>query len=99
MNKTSMDINRILELSRLEMGKKEKENLEKDFSSILNFVKKLEKLNVKNVKPMNYPIDIYNIMREDKITTEKERIANSKKLIDSAPENKDGFIKVKSILE
>ena len=94
-----MDINRILELSRLEMGKKEKENLEKDFSSILNFVKKLEKLNVKNVKPMNYPIDIYNIMREDKITTEKERIANSKKLIDSAPENKDGFIKVKSILE
>lgn len=91
-----MDINRILKLSRLEVGEKERKNLEKDFSSILGLVKKLEDVDVKNVKPMSYPVDIYNAMREDK---ETNKISNSKELINAAPDKKDGFVKVKSVLE
>lgn len=94
-----MDIDRILKLARLEIDNNEKEKLKKDFSSILGFVEKLEKLDVSNVKPMSYPIDIYNEMREDEIkqTTDDKR-KTAKKLIDAAPNKKDDYIKVKEIL-
>jgi len=93
-----INIDKILTLARLEVGEKEKKKLEEDFSSILSFVKKLEKVDVKDVKPMSYPLDIYNVMREDKTTNDKKQIEDSKKLIEAAPDKKDNYIKVKEIL-
>ena len=94
----SFDNNHISKLARVEIKGKEKSSIEKDFSSILDFVKKIEKLNTGDVKPMNYPVEIYNVAREDKITNTKRKVANNKKLINSAPAKKDGFIKVKQVL-
>lgn len=99
-----MRIERILNLARLQISEEEKKNLEKDFSSILDFVKKLETLDVSNIKPMSYPIDINNIMREDapkepKNKNKNQKLKLNKRLIDSAPETKNDFVKVKSILE
>lgn len=94
-----MYINHILKLARLEIEKKEKNNLEKDFSSILGFVKKIEKLNVSNVKIMPYPIDIYNVMLEDKTSKKtKKKKKRVKKLINAAPDKKNNYIKVKQVL-
>lgn len=92
-----MDIDRILKLARIEMSEEEKKNLEKDFSSILGFVKKLEKLNVSNVKVMSYPIDVYNVMREDKKIKSSGK-QKSKNLIMAAPETEKNYIKVKEVL-
>jgi len=74
-----MKIDHILKLSRLKVKGKEKKELEKEFSSILNFVKKLKELEVKNVKPMTYPIELKNILREDEIFQEKNTSLQSKK--------------------
>jgi aspartyl-tRNA(Asn)/glutamyl-tRNA(Gln) amidotransferase subunit C len=94
-----IEIENILKLARIEIDEKEKKEIEKDFFSILKFVEKIEKVKTEGVKPMSYPIEVYNVMREDKKTNDKNQIVNSKKLISAAPETKDGFVKVKSILE
>jgi aspartyl/glutamyl-tRNA(Asn/Gln) amidotransferase C subunit len=91
-----MKIDHILKLARVEIKGGEKSSIEKDFSSILGFVKKIEKLDTKKTKPMSYPVDIYNAMREDKIQNKK---GSNKKLVDAAPETKDNLIKVKEILK
>ncbi|PIU42749.1 MAG: hypothetical protein CO034_01175 [Parcubacteria group bacterium CG_4_9_14_0_2_um_filter_35_11] len=92
-----MKIDHILKLSRLKVKGKEKKELEKEFSSILNFVKKLKELEVKNVKPMTYPIELKNILREDEIFQEKNTSLQSKKLIELAPKTKERSIKVKQV--
>lgn len=94
-----MKIDHILKLARIKIKGEEKNTFEKDFSSILGFVKKIEKIDTKKIKAMSYPVDIYNAMREDEITNNQRQIANNKKLIDAAPEKKDNFIKVKEILK
>jgi aspartyl-tRNA(Asn)/glutamyl-tRNA(Gln) amidotransferase subunit C len=93
-----MHIDRILQLARIQTSKEEKQNLEKDFSSILDFVKKLETADVKDVKPMAYPVELYNVMREDKEKRTNNDQQKTKKIIDAAPETKDGYIKVKQVL-
>ena len=92
-----MKIDHILKLARLKVKGKEKKELEKEFSSILNFVKKLKELEVKNVKPMTYPTELKNILREDEIFQEKNTSLQSKKLIELAPKTKERSIKVKQV--
>jgi len=92
-----MKIDYILKLARLKVKGKEKKELEKEFSSILNFVKKLKELEVKNVKPMTYPTELKNILREDEIFQEKNTSLQSKKLIELAPKTKERSIKVKQV--
>ncbi len=96
-----MNIDRILNLARLEIENEEKRGLEKDFSSILEFVKKIENLKVEKVKPMSHPVEIFNQMREDQEYKEEdknEKLKIAKKLINAAPEKKDNCVKVKQIL-
>ena len=60
-----IDIDHILKLARIEIPQREKKKLKEEFSSILSFVKKLEEIDVKDARPMNYTVDLENIMRGD----------------------------------
>jgi len=91
-----MKIDHILKLARLKIEKREKETLEKDFSSILEFIKKLEELDVSGTKPMNYPTDIYNKTRKDEIIKKDKKTAE--KLVEMAPNKKENYIKTKEVL-
>lgn len=92
-----MKIEHILKLARLKVSTQEKRELEKDFSSILDFVRKLQTLDIRKIKPMKYPVTLQNIMREDK-PKRKEQRAKSKKLLNLSPRAKEGYIKVKQVL-
>ncbi|HRR39522.1 MAG TPA: Asp-tRNA(Asn)/Glu-tRNA(Gln) amidotransferase subunit GatC [Candidatus Paceibacterota bacterium] len=95
-----MSIDHILKLARLEISEEEKNNLEKEFSSILDFVKKIEeiKINEKEFSVINKSKGIKNVMREDKQEISNSQFIISKKLIASALEKKDRYIKTKQIL-
>lgn len=94
-----MKIDKVLKLARIEINPEEKEQLEKDFSSILNFIKEIEKVDISRVKAMSYPQEIYNVMREDVIDqTIEDKKKTAKKLINLAPEKKDNYLKVKKVL-
>lgn len=88
-----INIDHFLKLSRLEIKKQEKEKLEKDFFSILKFIRKLEEVEIKEIEPIKHSIALKNILREDK----EEKFLKREKLLDLAPEKKDNYFKVKSV--
>lgn len=90
------EVQHIAKLARLGLTEIEIKKFQKELSSILDYFEKLKEVDVSKAKPTRHQILLKNIMREDK---EKLRIKNpkSKKLLDLAPETKNGYLKVKSI--
>ena len=105
------NVKRIAKLARLGLTQEEILKFQKDLSSILDYIEKLKEVDVSKVKPTAYSIEMENVMRKDesneklKIKCKEHRssLASAKasaneKLLDLAPEIKNGYLKVKSIL-
>ena len=93
MKITDKDIDKLDELSRLELSVKEKTVLTKDLASILDFVGQLQKVDVAAVK-----IDLAAVpanSREDKIT---ECLPSARELIlKNVPDKTGDLIEVKPV--
>lgn len=92
---TKKDVQHIAGLARLGITKKEEEKFQKDLSSILNYIEKLKEPDVSRVKPSSHAVLLENATREDEPKPQSEETIN--KLIEAAPDKKDGFIKVKAV--
>jgi aspartyl-tRNA(Asn)/glutamyl-tRNA(Gln) amidotransferase subunit C len=84
-------------LAKIYFEREEIESFEKDFLKILEFVRKLEELDLKNVKPLSHPLDLENVEREDKVRNFGDEELKEK-LKESLCEKKGDFLKVKKIL-
>ncbi len=91
------EVQRIAALARLELGENELEKYQKELSSILGYVEKLGEVSVNGVEPTSHPGGLKNIFREDKESDKNEDVAE--RMLNSAPDKKDGYVKVKSILK
>jgi len=83
---TKEEVKHIANLARLGLTEKEIGKYQKDLSSIFDYFKKLEKVDVSQTKPTSHPFSIENAVRKDIVKKE------SRKMI-------EGFLKVKSILK
>jgi len=94
---TKEEVKHIAKLARLGLSEKEIGKFQKELSSILDYVEKLKEVDISNIEPTSHSVLVENIMRED---IEKSKIKNqkSKKLLELAPETKNGYLKTKSIL-
>lgn len=81
-------------LSRIGVSEKETEKFSHDLSVILDWMKELEGVDVKNVEPTAHISGIKNNLRTDAV----EQFPDKEKIIKLFPEEKDGYDKVKSIL-
>ena len=90
-------IEHLAKLAKIYFEEKELEGIEKDFVKILEFVKKIEKLNLKETKPLSHPLDLENVEREDK-EKEFENESLKEKLKEFFCDKKGDFLKVKKIL-
>jgi len=90
------EVQRIAKLARLNMDEKEEEKFAKELSSILNYVEKLKKINIKKIEPTSHPFEIENVTRRDISRKPKEEMI--KKLTKNAPAQEKDYIKVKTIL-
>jgi len=90
-------VKHIAKLARLGLTEKEVKKMQKELSKILDYIKKLKGADISNVEPTSHSIQVENVMRDD---IEKSKIKNqkSKKLLELAPEIKNGYLKTKSIL-
>lgn len=88
-------IERVAELARLNLKPEEKQKLKKDLGAILEYVKKLEKLDTSSVEPTSHVLDLKNVYRKD-----EARVSNAaEKALEHAP-NADGrFFKVPKIVQ
>jgi aspartyl-tRNA(Asn)/glutamyl-tRNA(Gln) amidotransferase subunit C len=86
------DIENLAELAKIELSDKEKESLLKDLDGILNYVKQVEEVEVKESET---EYKNKNVWREDEI---KSPVFSSDLIIKQFPDAQDNFVKVKKIL-
>ncbi len=91
------EIEHIAKLARLGLSDKEKTKYSKELSGILDYMKKLNGVDTKNIEPTAQVTGLENIFRKDgsphEVDTEK-----IKKIIGQVPEREDNFVKTKPIL-
>jgi len=90
------EVKHIAKLARLGLTEKELDKMQKELSSILDYMKKLKKVNVSKVEPTSHSVQLENVMREDEVKNIDPQA--KKKSLKQASEIKDNYLKVKSIL-
>lgn len=90
------EVQHIAKLARLGITKEEEEKFAMELSSILDYIEKLKKVNISKIEPTSHSIKIENVMREDQ--SKEKKLETRKKLIEMAPEKKEGYLKTKPIL-
>lgn len=95
---TEKEVEHIAKLARLGLSEAEKEKYSKELSGILDYMKKLNEVDVKNIGAVDQVSDLTNVFREDEnpLQADAEKI---KKMISQAPEREGNFVKTKAILE
>lgn len=89
------EVQHIAKLARLGLTDEEQEKMQTELSSILDYFKLLDELDVSQVAPVFYPIPLKNVIREDIV--EKKDNKEADRLVSQAPSKKERFIKVKKI--
>ena len=87
-------IERVAELARLNLKSEEKLKLEKDLGAILDYVKKLEKLDTSKVEPTSHVLNMENVFRPDEIKPSEA----AEKALEHAPQADGRFFKVPKIV-
>lgn len=91
-----MDILHIAKLARIDLDDKEKEKIEKEISSILAYVEKLNELDTVSIEPMSHIVGQKNVIRKD--TAEKPDKEITEKILEQVPSKKERYVRTKAIL-
>jgi aspartyl-tRNA(Asn)/glutamyl-tRNA(Gln) amidotransferase subunit C len=89
------EIKHIASLARIGIKKKELERYQKELSVVLNYFEKLGDLDTKKIKAKGYITGMRNIFREDSVNDCDEDVKEI--IMKNAPQEKDGYFKVKSV--
>ena len=95
---TEKEVECIAQLARLELSEKEKTRFQKELSLILDYAAKLKELDVSRVEPTTSGGGIANSTRSDELKNNFQPEVAAK-ILEQAPEKKEGFFKVKAILK
>ena len=93
---TKTEVRHIAKLARLGLSEKEIEKFKKELSRILDYVEKLKQVDVSEIKEMSHSVLIENVQRQD--LPKDEDLERRKKIMETVPEKKNGYLKTKSIL-
>jgi len=76
-------------LAKLSLSEEEKQTAKKDMSDMLDYVNKLNELDVSGIEPMSHTFPVSNVMREDVVTNGDDR----ENMLKNAPErSEDSYI-------
>ena len=93
------EVKKIAELARIKILESEEGKLQKDISSILDYVNTLSEVDTSMVEPQSHAVAVYNVVRDDDAkeaeTESREEVAAD--IVKSAPDYEEGFIKVKAV--
>jgi len=98
MKITKQQVEHMAELAKLELTEAEKEKYASEFSDILGYIEKLNKVDVSSIEPMAGGSDLVNKFRDDEVTREQGEDVR-KKFVSLAPEHSDEFIETISPLK
>ena len=93
---TKKKVENIAKLARLGLSEIEKEKFSKELSAILEFINKLNEINVNKIEPTAQVTGLENVSRKD--SSIKKTKEETDKLLSLSPDTKDRHVKVKAIL-
>jgi aspartyl-tRNA(Asn)/glutamyl-tRNA(Gln) amidotransferase subunit C len=82
-------VEHVAKLARIDLTEEEIEKFSKDFKDILDTFSSLEGVDTQNVKPSFHPIEMRNVMREDK----EEKCLSQEEALVNAEQKEDGLFK------
>jgi aspartyl/glutamyl-tRNA(Asn/Gln) amidotransferase C subunit len=91
---SKQEVQHIAKLARLELSEMEVEKMQKDLSSILDYFDLLKKAPPADAESFGEANKV-NVLRSDEVISSHDITED---IISQAPDKKDGYIKVKSIL-
>ena len=91
------EVKHIAQLARLGISQEEEEKFSRDLSEILDYMKKLQEIDLDNVAPTSHSLSSENVFREDEVEVTSQDVVNH--LINLSPSQKGRYIKVKSIFK
>lgn len=95
MSLTAEEVLHIARLARIALTDADVERFTAQLSGILDHFAALSKVDTENVEPTAHPLPLSNVMRADVVAPSllpDEALAN-------APDQEDGFIRVRAVLE
>ena len=95
MSITKEDVKYIAALARIDVPQERLEGFTKSLGGIMQYVEKLQELDVSHVKPTSHAVPVGNVWREDVI---RPSLSNQDAM-NLAIESKDGSFKVPLVIE
>lgn len=95
MKLSTLDVEYVAKLARLEVAEAEKEKFTAQLNDILLYIDQLNELDTKGVAPMSHAIAVTNAFREDKIA---ESLGTQKALA-NAPDARGEFFRVPKVID
>ncbi len=92
---TKETVEYVAHLARIELQPKELEKLSQQLKSILSFIDKLEKLDIKDIPPTSHILPLNNVLRED---LPKQSLSCDQALL-NAPGRQENFFVVPKVIE
>lgn len=89
------EIKHLARLANLPLTDKQLEQLPKELSAVIEYISKIKRLNTSNMIETSQVTHLENVFREDEI--EKDRMLTQEEALSNAPEEYQGYFKVKAI--
>jgi len=89
------EVKHIALLSRLELSEEEAELFSEHISEILDYVEKLQSLDVEGVEPTSHAVPMFNVMRDDEVKTH----LSLEDALQNAPDKEGPFFRVPRVTE
>ena len=88
------EVQRVAKLARIGLSEDEAAKMSVELGQIVGFVEQLQAVDVEGVAPTDQVTGLVDVWREDTVTPSMPR----EELLANAPEQKDGYIVVKRVL-
>ncbi|MDO8283273.1 MAG: Asp-tRNA(Asn)/Glu-tRNA(Gln) amidotransferase subunit GatC [Thermodesulfovibrionia bacterium] len=90
-----MNIEDVSSLARLKLKDEEKGLFEGQLNKVMGYIDTLNELDTGKVAPTSHVLPLKNVFRDDEISASLPR----EKILQNAPESRDGFFRVPKIIE
>ena len=95
MNITRKDVEKLAHLSRLELTEEELVAMESDMNKMLQFVEKINELDLEGVEPLAYMSDEVNILRDDEV----KQVISHEEALKNAPDKDTDYFRVPKVIK
>ncbi|MBU0708991.1 Asp-tRNA(Asn)/Glu-tRNA(Gln) amidotransferase subunit GatC [Patescibacteria group bacterium] len=93
---TKAEVQRVAKLARITLSQEELAKFQKQLSAVIGYASQMNEVNTDSVLPTAQVTGLKNTYRED--SPQKDQSLNHRQALANAPDQQDGYFKVKPVL-